>query len=135
MPVSMDDFAPTISRLLDDYEENVREAINQAVLDAGKQALKTVREKSPVRKGTKGGKYRKSWKMAVGTVGTIVPSKKATIYNAKYGPLVHLLEDGHQKMNGGRVEGIPHVRPAYEEADRTLETRVAQAIEGAGDDL
>ena len=55
-----------------------------------------------------------------------------TIYNATDGPLVHLLEKGHQKASGGRVEGIPHVRPAYEEAERLLPELTARAIEEAG---
>lgn len=131
--VSHDDFAIAVAGILDDYAEDVQEAVAQAVEKTGKQALKTVKAKSPVRQGRGGGRYKKGWRMKKERSGVFGKQAYVTVYNATDGPLVHLLENGHQKVNGGRVEGIPHVRPAYEEAERLLPELTAQAIEEAGD--
>ncbi len=132
MAVEIRNFSLAVSEVLDDYREDVREAVAQAVEDAGKKALKTVRAKSPVHKGRWGGHYKKGWKMKKERRGVYHDYMDVTIYNATDGPLVHLLEKGHQKASGGRVEGIPHVRPAYEEAERLLPELTARAIEEAG---
>lgn len=132
MAVKIQDFSISVSQILDGYREDVREAVGVAVEKAGKKALSTVRKKSPVSKAKNGGRYKKGWRMKKEVGGIYRDQVNVTIYNAKDGPLVHLLEKGHQKVNGGRVEGIPHVQPAYDEAERLLPELVARAIEEAG---
>lgn len=129
MAVEIKDFALTLSQTLEDYSEEVREAVGGAVEQAGKKALRVVRAKSPVSKNKSGGRYKKGWRMKKEMGGIYRNRVNVTIFNAKDGPLVHLLEKGHQKVNGGRVEGVPHVQPAYEEAERVLPELVARAIE------
>lgn len=128
MAVEMKDFAITISQVLDGYGTDVREAVAGAVEKTGKKALKVVRQKSPV----KTGEYKKGWRVKKSRGGLSHDQAEVTIYNAKKGWLTSMLENGYQKSSGGRVEGIPHVRPAYEEAERTLPVLTAQAIEEAG---
>lgn len=132
MAVEIKDFALSVSEILDGYSMNVRDAVAGAVEQAGKKALKVVRAKSPVSKKKNGGRYKKGWRMKLQRGGVFHDQARATIYNAKDGSLVHLLENGHQKVNGGRVEGIPHVQPAYEEAELVLPELVSRAIEEAG---
>lgn len=133
MSIRANDFSLALGQILEDYAEDVQEAVAQAVEETGKKALKTVKAKSPVRKGKGGGRYKKGWRMKKERSGVFGKQAHATVYNATDGPLVHLLENGHQKSSGGRVEGIPHVRPAYEEAERLLPELTVQAIEEAGD--
>lgn len=132
MSIKPNDFAVVVSGILDDYAENVRENVAQAVEATGKKALKTVKAKSPIGKHRFGGGYKKGWKLKKERRGVYHDYMDVTIYNSTDGSLVHLLENGHQKVNGGRVEGIPHVRPAYEEAERLLPELTAKAIEEAG---
>lgn len=132
MPINSNNFTAAVSGILEDYAEDVQEAVAQAVEATGKKALKTVKAKSPVRKSKGGGRYKKGWRMKKARGGVFGTQAHVTVYNATDGPLVHLLENGHQKVNGGRVEGIPHVRTAYEEAERLLPELTAQAIEEAG---
>lgn len=132
MPIRPNDFTAAVTGILEDYAEDVQEGVAQAVEETGKKALKVVKAKSPVRKGKGGGRYKKGWRMKKERGGVFKTQAHATIYNKTDGPLVHLLENGHQKTNGGRVEGIPHVRPAYEEAERLLPELTAKAIEEAG---
>lgn len=133
MPIKPDDFSLAVGQFLDNYAENVQEAVARSVEETGKRALKTVKAKSPARKGKGGGRYKKGWRMKKERGGVFRSQSAVTIYNATDGPQVHLLEKGHQKANGGRVEGISHVRPAYEEAERLLPELTARAIEEAGD--
>lgn len=132
MGIGIDDFAVAVSELLDEYSGSVREAVAGAVEETGTKALKTVRAKSPKRKGPHGGRYKKGWRMKKSRGGVYHDAAKVTIYNATDGSLVHLLENGHQKVNGGRVEGHPHVRPAYAEAERILPQLVEKTIEEVG---
>lgn len=132
--IRADNFELTISELLDDYRAEVREGVAQAVEKAGKQALKTVKEKSPVRKGKYGGTYKKGWRKKTERGGVYHDRVSVTVYNATDGPLVHLLENGHAGPYGvGRVEGIPHVAPAVEAAERVLNAAITQVIEEAAD--
>ena len=55
MSIRPDDFTAAMSEILGDYAEDVQEAVAQAVEETGKRALKTVKAKSPVRKGKGGG--------------------------------------------------------------------------------
>lgn len=121
-------FAVSLNQILDDYAIDVQAAVAGAVEETGKKALKVVRQKSPKRTG----KYGKSWRMEIGSGGIFGTQTKAIIHNKKYYRLTHLLENGYQKARGGRVEGIPHVQPAMDEADRVLLGLAARAIERVG---
>lgn len=129
MSIKPDDFSVAVGQILDNFTQDVQESVSAAVEQTGKKALKTVKARSPVRTG----RYKKGWRKQVEKTGLHKNQTVVTIYNAKYGPLVHLLERGHQKADGGRVEGIPHVQPAYEEAERLLPELTAKAIEEAGE--
>ena len=123
--IGMDQLGPTVRSMLEDYRENVAGAVSSAVIETGKQALKTVREKSPKDRGD----YSKSWRMSKSETGLLARQTSVTIHNAKFPHLVHLLEKGHQKAGGGRVEGIPHVSIAEEEARKRLPELVEEMIE------
>lgn len=144
--IKSNEFSAVIGQVLSDYEKDVQEAVAQAVEQTGKKALETVRAKSPVRKGQK---YKKGWKLDKSRSGVFGTQSRVIIHNKKEYRLTHLLENGHQivsypdspggragegykKVIGGRVEGIPHIQPAYEEAERLLPELTAKAIEEAG---
>jgi len=101
----------------------VVEKVNASSEAVGKAAVKQLKQTSPKRYG----KYAKSWTMKTeklfGQPHTRIIHAKAPHYR-----LVHLLEHGHAKVGGGRVEGIPHVRPAEEEVIREFTREVEEAI-------
>ena len=51
-----------------------------------------------------------------------------TIHNKDHYYLTHLLEHGHAKKGGGRVEGKPHIRPAEEQVIKEFMAEVEEAI-------
>ncbi len=109
---------------MNDYTVEISSGVERAVEETSRSALAKVREKSPKRTG----RYRKGWRRVLEKAGIQGHKTKAIIYNATDGPRVHLIESGHQKVGGGRVEGIPHVRPAEELAAELLPRLVEQEL-------
>lgn len=115
-----------ISQALTDYTEEVSKAIEKEVDKTGKQLAKDVREASPENTGD----YAKGWtSKKTGKKGMA----SRTIYNKNKPWLVHLLEMGHLKRGGkGRVEGTPHLRPAYRKASQEFIKKVEEIIKNGG---
>ena len=121
--VSVDQLAAEIAKGLADYSQEVVEKVNISSEKVGKAAVKQLKQTSPKRHG----KYAKSWTMKTEPeVGQ--PHKRIIHAKAPYYRLVHLLEHGHAKVGGGRVEGIPHVRPAEEMVIEQFAREVEEAI-------
>ena len=121
--VSVDRLAAEIAKGLADYSQDVVEKVNVSSDKVGKAAVKQLKQTSPKRHG----KYAKSWTMKTEPeVGQ--PHKRIIHAKAPHYRLVHLLEHGHAKVGGGRVEGIPHVRPAEEMVIREFMSEVEEAI-------
>lgn len=121
--VSVDQLAAEIAQGLADYSQEVVEKVNISSEKVGKAAVKQLKQTSPKRYG----KYAKSWTMKTEPeVGQ--PHKRIVHVKAPHYRLTHLLEHGHAKVGGGRVEGIPHVRPAEEEVIREFTREVEEAI-------
>ena len=121
--INIDRLAAEIAEALATYSDDVVEKIDKSSSKIGKEAVKQLKQTSPKRYG----KYAKSWTMKTeklfGQPHTRIIHAKAPHYR-----LVHLLEHGHAKVGGGRVEGIPHVRPAEEEVIREFAREVEEAV-------
>ena len=121
--ISVDQLAAEIAKGLAEYSQDVVEKVNVSSEKVGKAAVKRLKQTSP----KKTGKYAKSWTMttekAIGQPDLRIIHAKAPHYR-----LAHLLEYGHAKVGGGRVEGRPHIRPAEEEVIREFTREVEEAI-------
>lgn len=95
--------------ILEEYEAEVKETINDSFPKVGKETVKELKKTSPTDKGN----YRKSWKSKIEEDRL---GKKLVVYNEKHYRLTHLLEKGHAKVNGGRTEPVQHIKPAQEHA-------------------
>lgn len=120
--ISVDQLAAEIAQGLADYSQDVVEKVNISSKKVSKAAVKRLKETSPKDKG----KYAKSWR--VKTEPQIGQPDALTIHNKDYYYLTHLLEHGHAKVNGGRVEGKPHIRPAEEQVIKDFVQEVEEAI-------
>lgn len=123
--IDIDQLAAEIARGLAEYSQDVVEKVNVSSEAVGKAAVKRLKQTSPKRPGS--GKYAKSW--AIKTEPEVgQPAKRVIHVKAPHYRLTHLLEKGHAKKGGGRVEGIPHIRPAEEEVIREFTREVEEAI-------
>ena len=117
--ISVDQLAAEIAKGLAEYSQDVVEKVNVSSDKVGKAAVKQLRQTSP----KKTGKYAKSWTMttekAIGQPDLRIIHAKAPHYR-----LTHLLEHGHAKVGGGRVEGRPHIRPAEEQVIKDFVSEV-----------
>ena len=120
--ISIDQLAAEIAQGLADYSQEVVEKVNISSEKVGKAAVKRLKETSPKDKG----KYAKSWR--VKTDPQVGQPNTLTIHNKDHYYLTHLLEHGHAKANGGRVAGIPHIRPAEEQVIKDFVAEVEEAI-------
>ena len=112
-----------VKDILQDYSVEVAKAAEEAVTEVSKEATKKLRQTSPKRSG----KYGKGWASKVEKTAT---TAEATVYG-KTGTyqLAHLLENGHAKRGGGRVNGNTHIKPVEDWAIPEVEKRIREKVE------
>ena len=117
------DLERAVKDILQDYSVEVSKAAAEAVQEVTKEATKKLRQTSPKRKG----RYAKGWTGKVEKTATTVD---ATVYG-KTGTyqLAHLLENGHAKRGGGRVNGNTHIKPVEDWAISEVEKRIREKVE------
>jgi len=122
--ISIDQLANEIAKGLQEYSSDVIDGIDEASEKISKNAVKKLKQDSP--KDTK--KYSKGW--AVKTEKKYGETNSHIIYNKNKPGLTHLLEHGHAKRGGGRVEGKPHIRPVEEQVINEFTAEVEKVIKG-----
>lgn len=121
--INIDRLAAEIVEALATYTDEVVEKIDTSSLRIGKEAVKKLKQTSPKESGD----YAKSWDMkSFQYYGE--PAKRVLYVKAPHHRLAHLLEHGHAKVNGGRVEGIPHIRQVEQEVIAKFTREVEEAI-------
>ena len=120
--VQISGMADAIMDALKDYADLAADDVKQAVKDAGETGRKEIRANAP--KDT--GDYAKSW--AVKKTRETSASLTLTVHSRNRYQLAHLLEYGHAKRGGGRVEGKTHIAPAEEKGIRQLEEEIERSL-------
>ncbi|WP_202822898.1 HK97 gp10 family phage protein [Bacillus cereus] len=113
----MNDFASELARELQRYANVVEEELLTAEEEVADVAVEKLRQGSP----KKTGGYRKGWRKKKEGKGVI-------IHNIK-GQLTHLLENGHAKIDGGRVPAKVHIRPVEEYVTEELPKRIERSVQ------
>ena len=120
--VQIGKLADAVMETLEDYADLAAEDVKQVVRDAGETVRKEIRANAP--KDT--GDYAKSW--VVKKTKETSSSLTLTVHSKNRYQLAHLLEYGHAKRNGGRVEGKAHIAPAEEKGIRQLEEEIERSL-------
>jgi hypothetical protein len=123
--VNTDQLAIELSQAVKDYTEDVQQSIDKEVRSTASKVKNEIKQNSP--RDT--GEYADSWSQKTSRKEG---NTTVTIYNKKKPQLTHLLEFGHAKVNGGRVPGIPHIRPAYDKFVPQMEKDIEKIIKSGG---
>ena len=122
MAIKPDDLGKVIAAELQAYAGQVTEEVKKCTKDAADFCLNEVKNNSPVLTG----EYKAGWKKLNSFENAT--SIRMTIYNRPKYRLAHLLEHGHAKRGGGRVEAKPHIAPAEEATERMFQQKVLMRI-------
>lgn len=120
--IKPDALAKTVQDELDKYAKTTADKVKDAVQEAADSAVSELKSTSPKRTG----KYARSWRQK--KTKETSSEKEVTVYAGRY-QLTHLLENGHAKRGGGRVAGIPHIKPVEEHAIEKLEEGIRKGVE------
>ena len=112
--IGPDGLSDAVQAALEEYGDLAKEVTRDTVRKVAKTCRQEIREASPRRNG----RYAKGWRISE----TVSPNGDVaeTVYNAAAPNLTHLQENGHAKVNGGRVEGKAHIAPAERQAEANL---------------
>lgn len=102
MAIKASQLADEVMRCLEEYTDEVTDALEKTKKELADEGVQILRHTSPKRTG----KYRKGWTRTK-------QGSKWIIHNRVY-QLPHLLEKGHAKRGGGRVGAIVHIKPVEE---------------------
>lgn len=129
--IKPDQLAREILKNLDDYTDNVRVKVDEAVGEIAKESQKQLRATTGAAGSNVWKKYPTGWT----TKSTRRKGyRKEEVWNSRYYRLTHLLENGHVIKNGtgrtyGRTRSFEHIGPINDEAQEKLEEKIREAIE------
>lgn len=122
--IKIDDLTSAIVDALQNYCQDVTDGLKQDIKNVAEDCKNNIQQNSPMLTGS----YRKGWKSKIAYEGN--DDIRMVIFNRTDYQLTHLLEYGHSKINGGRVEGRPHIRPAEKQAEEKLLKRIKAVSNG-----
>jgi len=122
--VTIDNMTAAIMEGLNEYVDLATDDLKAAVKKAGTTARKEIQANAP--SDTEA--YAKSW--SVKNTKETSNTLEVTVYSKNRYQLAHLLEFGHAKRGGGRVNGKSHIAPAEEKAVSELEQEITRKLGG-----
>lgn len=126
---TIDNMAAAITLAISEVEPAAMNAQRAAIDRAAKETAEKVRKNAQATFTQHTGDYAKSWKQKVDSDAKKAGEYSRVVYADDRGAwLAHLLENGHAKVNGGRVPGRPHIRPAADEAAEKLPRYIREEL-------
>ena len=120
--VKVEDLTVAIVSELDGYCQDVTDDLKRKVRNVAKETVQAIKSAAP--RDT--GEYATGWTAKVAYESD--ENIRIQVYNRKKPQLTHLLEHGHAKASGGRVDGKPHIGPAEQNAEKKLLKRVKVVV-------
>lgn len=125
--IGPDAFERTMEEILGEVPKRIGDELPAAVSEASKLGRRRIRENVAAFSGwgMRTGRYAAGWAYRRRKVGG---EWQGVVYNRDAPGLAHLLEKGHAKVGGGRVEGREHIAPAARDAFDEFERLVSEAV-------
>jgi hypothetical protein len=123
--IPIDRLTDELVSAIKEYTDDVAEGVRKKVDETARKVLKEAQALAPKRTGEYARTFTITKEDGYGTTRRI-------IWNKKHYRRVHLLEFGHAKVNGGRVDERPHLRPAYDKHGAKLPDELKRVIENGG---
>lgn len=122
--ISLEQLPDAIEQILNEYKGEILSNLPEITNQVGKKGVQAL--KNSAKNTFNGKKYASGWRSQTERtrMGATV-----TIYNGKLPGLPHLLEHGHAKRNGGRVEGRAHIQPVEEKLIKEYERKVIHDLQ------
>lgn len=120
--VSVDGMAEAIAQSMEEYADLSNEVMKRSVTEVSRSVKKDIQANAPVRTG----KYKKSW--AAKKVQEAANSLTMVIHSRDRYQIAHLLEHGHVKRGGGRVQAVPHITPAEQRGAEGLVEKMERGL-------
>lgn len=118
----VDNLSNRIIKELKTYADTTSEKVKEAVKNVSKTVKEDIENTAPKHTG----KYAKSW--AVKMVKETENALTLVVHSKNKYQLTHLLEYGHAKRGGGRVEARAHIAEAESKAVRSFEKEIEEAV-------
>ena len=122
--IPIEELTAAVTEALESYRQDVTDGLKREIKTVAKECKRDIQENSPEQTGS----YRKDWQDKVAYESD--EDIRIIVRNRTDYQLTHLLEHGHTKVNGGRVEGKPHIGPAEQRAEKKLLKRVKVVVKG-----
>ena len=121
--VTLQQLPDAINEILKEYEGDILRNLPEITEQVGKKGVTALKNESKSK--FNGKKYAGGWRSQTEKtrLGATV-----TIYNGKLPGLPHLLEHGHAKRGGGRVEGRAHIAPVEKKLIKEYERKIINDI-------
>lgn len=123
--IRIDQLASAITDAVREYTEHVIESVGDEVKDTADKVLKEVKRLARKRTGEYAKSFIKTKKVLPGKIAYYVWSKD-------HFRRVHLLERGHAKRGGGRVQAYPHLQPAHDKYADEMVNNIRRIIRDGG---
>lgn len=118
----VDNLSNRIIKELKTYAKVTTGKVKEAVKNVSKTVKEDIENTAPKHTG----KYAKSW--AVKTLNETGSRLVLVVHSRNKYQLTHLLEYGHAKRGGGRVEARAHIAEAESKAVRSFEKEIEEAV-------
>ena len=125
--VTLDNLASEIKKILSEYGDDVSNDLDAITKRVGKKGVQALKNES-LAKFPSSGKHKKRYGQY--WTSTVEKNRLYTrvIIHSNQPGLPHLLENGHAKVNGGRVPGRAHISPIEQKLVIEYEKEVERGL-------
>lgn len=130
MNVTIDGLDEEIKKQLEEFNTEVITAANESFKETAEEAARILKKGGPYQERT--GKYTKDWTadQRGSRASAVTGLNGYSVYNKKHYQLTHLLENGHQSRNGGRVKEFSHIAPVNEQVGELAAGKIESKLRG-----